>query len=212
MVLMLLGGTAQADLRGMARVIDGDTLEIAGTTVRLHGIDAPEADQTCDGDGRPWPCGEWAGDELRRMIGGDTVECARIDTDRYGRTVARCTVGRHDLGGVLVEAGAAFAYRRYSLDYVAQERAAQSARRGLWDHGGAGTAQPALWRGTVRHVAAQPEPGNCAIKGNVSANGRIYHLPGQRDYERTRINVERGERWFCSEAEAQAAGWRPAQR
>jgi endonuclease YncB( thermonuclease family) len=49
----------------------------------------------------------------------------------------------------------------------------------------------------------------CDIKGNISGNGRIYHLPGGAHYARTRIDESRGERWFCSESEARAAGWRP---
>jgi hypothetical protein len=58
-----------------------------------------------------------------------------------------------------------------------------------------------------------PRDRSCAIKGNISGKGaRIYHVPGQRDYERTGIREEKGERWFCSEAEARAAGWRPARR
>jgi hypothetical protein len=53
------------------------------------------------------------------------------------------------------------------------------------------------------------ETGACNIKGNVSTRGeRIYHVPGQKYYDRTRISASHGERWFCSEAEARAAGWR----
>ncbi len=52
-------------------------------------------------------------------------------------------------------------------------------------------------------------PAGCLIKGNVSTRGeRIYHPPGCRHYNATKINPARGERWFCSEAEAVAAGWR----
>jgi hypothetical protein len=51
----------------------------------------------------------------------------------------------------------------------------------------------------------------CTIKGNISANGRIYHTPASPNYTATRIDPSRGERWFCSEAEARAAGWRPVQ-
>jgi hypothetical protein len=56
--------------------------------------------------------------------------------------------------------------------------------------------------------------GSCTIKGNVSYNRgqRIYHVVGQRDYDRTIITPSRGERWFCSEEEARAAGWRKAGR
>ncbi|WP_444429667.1 sunset domain-containing protein [Rhodobacter capsulatus] len=55
----------------------------------------------------------------------------------------------------------------------------------------------------------QTPPGACRIKGNISKKGQIFHLPGSRDYDRTRIDETRGERWFCTEAEARAAGWRP---
>ena len=68
---------------------------------------------------------------------------------------------------------------------------------------------PALWRAEQRRAAPDPAPpGDCAIKGNVSTSGRIYHVPGSRSYADTRIDTTRGERWFCSEAEARAAGWR----
>ena len=56
------------------------------------------------------------------------------------------------------------------------------------------------------------EGGGCKIKGNISDKGeRIYHVPGQQHYGKTRITTGKGERWFCSEAEALAAGWRPVQ-
>lgn len=53
------------------------------------------------------------------------------------------------------------------------------------------------------------EASACNIKGNVSTRGeRIYHVPGQKYYQETRISASHGERWFCSEEEARAAGWR----
>ena len=54
----------------------------------------------------------------------------------------------------------------------------------------------------------------CDIKGNISydTGERIYHVPGQEYYAETRINLLNGERWFCTEAEAQAAGWQRARR
>lgn len=54
---------------------------------------------------------------------------------------------------------------------------------------------------------------NCRIKGNISQQGeRIYHVPGGEWYGATRINILKGERWFCTEADAQAAGWRRSYR
>jgi hypothetical protein len=64
-------------------------------------------------------------------------------------------------------------------------------------------------RGPPNPQRDYPPRGSCLIKGNISDSGRIYHVPGSAWYERTEINESRGERWFCTEAEAQAAGWRP---
>jgi len=214
LLVLIVAGAAQADVRGAARVIDGDTLAVAGTTIRLFGIDAPERTQGCEVGGRSWPCGIWAGQQLARLIDGQPVSCAGRDTDRYGRMVARCTGPGGDLGAAMVEQGAALAYRRYGLDYVGQEERARRAQRGLWGSDGLQTQDPAAFRAAGRADGGETQsaPAGCVIKGNISASGRIYHRPGQRDYDRTRIDPVRGERWFCSEAEARAAGWRAARR
>ena len=65
---------------------------------------------------------------------------------------------------------------------------------------------------TIVPSMAQPIPaaeGDCKIKGNISRNGKIYHVPGSASYNATKIDESKGEQWFCTEAEAQAAGWRP---
>lgn len=68
-------------------------------------------------------------------------------------------------------------------------------------------------QGTPQSQAPSTDPKGCAIKGNISRAGEhIYHVPGGRNYDRTKIDPDQGERWFCSEQEAQAAGWRPARR
>lgn len=205
---------ATGRLQGHARLIDGDILAIGDVVVRLHGIDAPEADQTCPEQGGAWACGTWASAELRRLTGDDPVVCERVDTDRHGRTVARCVGRGGDLGAAMVRAGAAWAYQRYSLAYVGHEEAARRERRGVWRGGANGLQAPEAWRAAARAVSApaQAGPAGCPIKGNISRSGRIYHRPGQQDYDATRVDEARGERWFCSEAEAQAAGWRAARR
>ena len=58
--------------------------------------------------------------------------------------------------------------------------------------------------------AGEQRPG-CLIKGNINSRGeRIYHEPGGRWYDRTQVDVSKGQRWFCSREEAEAAGWRRA--
>ena len=58
---------------------------------------------------------------------------------------------------------------------------------------------------------AHRRPSGCAIKGNVTKSGRIYHMPWSPWYAQIRIEPDKGKRWFCTEAEALAAGWRPVQ-
>lgn len=211
-VLLALPLAAAADPSGPIRVIDGDTWDVGEVRVRLHGIDAPELDQSCrDAQDRPWPCGRWVTDTARARYEGRHATCTARDTDRYGRVVARCVVDGEDASGYLVGAGLAFAYRRYSTDYVLDEKGAAVNDRGLH---GAQVQSPAAFRRAQRGAAPEVPPAQgCAIKGNVSSKGtRIYHVPGQQHYERTRISPSKGERWFCTEAEARAAGWRRARR
>ena len=74
--------------------------------------------------------------------------------------------------------------------------------------------QPSRWRrGERLQAAAAASAGDCRIKGNISKKGtRIYHVPGGVSYAKTRIDTSKGERWFCTEAKARAAGWRRAKR
>jgi endonuclease YncB( thermonuclease family) len=227
---------------GAVRVIDGDTFDIGGTRVRLHAIDAPELDQTCeDATGAVWECGDWVRREARALFEGRSATCLQSDTDQYGRVIAKCRIDGIDMGATLVTSGLAFAYRRYGMDYDLAEKGAVVARRGLH---ASNVMSPAAFRAarngseTARTVRAEtgaktvrapqstdlvpdwkdrglPNGLNqdCKIKGNVSRSGeKIFHVPGQDYYVDTRISVQRGERWFCSEAEARAAGWRKARK
>ena len=127
------GGTKPPGvIKGYARVVDGDTIWIGDTKIRLHGIDAPEAKQLCYRDNQPWRCGEDATEALRRLIGNNPVRCEDHGSDRYGRTIATCYVRGEDIEAWMVLNGWALAYRRYSTEYVVQEQAAQAARVGLW--------------------------------------------------------------------------------
>lgn len=208
-LLLFLALPAAADPSGPIRVIDGDTFDIGGTKVRLYGVDAPEVDQLCTLDGQPWRCGVWSSQEVRARYQGKTANCDERDRDRYGRVVATCTVGGQDMGRALVRDGLVLAFRRYAMDYDLDEKAAAIAGRGL--HAGELEA-PAAYRAASRD-RIETGPNGCALKGNISGDGkRIFHSPGQENYARTRINTAKGERWFCSAADAEAAGWRAARR
>ncbi len=91
-ILILLPDTVSAEITGKPRIIDGDTIEISDQRIRLHGIDAPEAGQSCLADGRRWACGQNATFALSQMIGTNWVACRERDRDRYGRVVAVCHI------------------------------------------------------------------------------------------------------------------------
>ncbi|MDH2329172.1 thermonuclease family protein [Cereibacter sp. SYSU M97828] len=122
---------------GTVSVIDGDTIDLHGTRIRLHGIDAPESRQTCTlPSGRDWRCGQEAALALSDRIGRASVECVEKDTDRYGRMVAVCYLGRENLNAWMVSEGWAVAYRQYSTDYVGAEAQARAGKAGIWSPAG----------------------------------------------------------------------------
>lgn len=201
---------AETRIEGVARVTDGDTLSLGPVIIRLHGIDAPEAGQTCLGAaGRRWDCGSAATNRLAELVDGQSVSCLALDRDAYGRIVAQCRAGAQDLAARLIAEGLGWAFLRYSDAYIAAEAAAREKQVGIW----AGENEaPWDYRANrwARAAAEAPRPG-CPIKGNISNKGeKIYHTPWSPHYARTRIDEEKGERWFCDEAEAVAAGWHAA--
>lgn len=197
-------------IAGDAIVIDGDTLEIGGRRIRLEGIDAPEMAQSCQTDsGSPWRCGRAAQQKLTEVTRGQTVACDAAGTDKYGRILAVCFVEGEDINAALVRQGLAWAFVRYSELYVSKEAEARAARRGIWQ---ADNTAPWDFRHGRWQTAEASAPLGCAIKGNVSSKGMIYHAPWSAWYDKVKIDEARGERWFCSEDEAIAAGWRAAQQ
>lgn len=127
LLFVALAGAAHAQT-----VTDGDTLRLSGTIYRLHGIDAPELSQTCP-DG--WPAGRLAATHLQQLVQGKAVVCEAKGRDRYGRPIAVCRAAGADLGELMVRGGYAWAFVRYSGDYVAQEVRAKADNLGVHAHG-----------------------------------------------------------------------------
>lgn len=120
-------------IAGPAHIIDADTLDIAGTRLRLAGVDAVELHQRCiTRDGAPWPCGERARAALATLIADQAVSCRTQGADVYRRQLARCYLGRRDLNRWLVAHGWAVAYGRDAALFVGAEAQARRARRGVW--------------------------------------------------------------------------------
>lgn len=168
-VVLVLSGVSLAlaeTIVGRGSIIDGDTLEIHGTRIRLWGVDAPESTQLCRGeDSLPYRCGAKAAKELDRFIAGRPISCQPVSRDAYGRTVATCAVDDVDLGDWLVQRGLALDWPKHSKGrYERARREAEHTERGLW----AGTfVAPWLYRACSK---TKGRSGDCSD----GANG---HLP-----------------------------------
>jgi endonuclease YncB( thermonuclease family) len=128
----VLSGTG-TDIKGLATVIDGDTIEIRGMRIRLFGIDAPEDGQFCTRGGRPWLCGSEAALQLDSFVKHFEVICDAQDRDRYGRLVAICRTSRGDIGEWIVSKGLALDWPRYSSGrYAKNQDMAKSQKLGMW--------------------------------------------------------------------------------
>ena len=129
---------------GAPTVVDGDTLRIAGEQIRLHGIDAPELQQTCS-DG--WHAGDAARRALASLVAMGVPHCERVTTDVYGRTVAICRVNGEDIGAAMVRRGLAWAYTAYSWRYWPEEWLAWYEGAGVHAHS---CARASAWRADHR--------------------------------------------------------------
>jgi endonuclease YncB( thermonuclease family) len=133
-----------AQIMGNARIVDGDTMWVGDTKIRLFGIDAPEAKQKCkDATGNIWMAGQDATEFLRRLTDGKEVTCLLQGKDKYRRVIGTCKIEYLNINAEMIKAGLAMAYRKYSYRYIDEETSAQKSRTGMW----AGKCDPPwIWR------------------------------------------------------------------
>lgn len=236
LILLLAVLSAGPSWAAGVAVKDGGTLELAGVTYRLDGIDAPELDQMCiDEHADSWACGVEARDQLAKLIGSRDVRCEDLGLGGISRNrhIGICTVEGETatLNQLMVRQGFALNFEPYARGrFKDDEAGAKSNRRGLWKGCFAGPYEfrrgrkdGALLGDSCRadkdreiRAALFPEqpvmPAGCSIKGKfalrarVTGNLGVYHLQGCRSYPA----LTEPDRWFCSEEDAQAAGFRRA--
>lgn len=196
----------------VAIVVNGETLRLANVLIRLDGVEAPDRSQSCQGQGKKrWKCGEMAQVALERLVRGKTLKCQTGTTpDAIGRLNGTCALedGR-DVGAVLVEGGHVFSTSSYFGGYAVQENEAKRQKIGVWAND---IERPAEYRAKLWDSAKLTAPEGCPIKGTVTSAGKLYVLPWSSEYAKATVRPQRGERWFCSEGDAQAAGWRSSER
>lgn len=208
----------------VSRVIDGDTIELTDRRkVRYIGIDTPESVDPR----QPVACfGKEATEKNREFVLGKEIEMEKdvSETDRFGRLLryVYVKIGETEMmvNEGLVREGYAHA-ASYPPDVKHQEKLraaeveAREVERGLWQSCKTESVAPAPKAGPetqeIGSDTSRSDSSGCTIKGNISSTGdKIYHLPGCGSYEKTSIDPERNESWFCSEEEAVSAGWRKA--
>ena len=197
--------SSDLDQARVLSIVDGDTIwvDIDGleSKVRYIGINCPEIEH----EDRP---GEWLGPEAteanRALVEGKTVRLEKdvSDADQHGRLLRYVWVGDSMINESLVSQGYARAERyppdvKHQARLDAAEEQARARNLGVWGS-----------------PSSNPDQGyscDACIKGNINSQGQqIYHFPGCEAYQKTGIDLDRGERYFSSEAEARAAGWRRA--
>lgn len=198
---------------GRASALGADTLRIGDHTLQLAGIEAPERDQVCQRSGnRRWRCGAEAASALSRLVDGKALTCERNGSGTNGRILATCHLAKTDIGASLVRSGHVFAADTMLASYGSEQKQAQAARRGLWQADK--PERPAAYRARLWEEAKARAPEGCPIKGTIvrrrGESGKVYHLPWAPAYAQVRVRPARGERWFCSEAQATQAGFRPS--
>jgi endonuclease YncB( thermonuclease family) len=199
---------ADVSISGPARVLDGDTIEIAGERIRLHGIDAPELAQTCMAErGSSWSCGIDAATALADIVTDKIVECVRKSKDKYGRTIAVCAVAGHDISATMTCRGQAWAYREFSADYAGHEVDAKTRRAGIWR---AETVPAWQFRHEAWDKAVNEAPNGRPIVGVRRSGECIYHAPWTRHYRKLNLSNTRGKTFYADESEALEAGCRAA--
>ncbi len=120
-------------ITGKAVVTDGDTIIIQKAVIRLHGIDAPEIDQTCWKKSQEYQCGVAAKTYLENLINNQAVTCHIYETDTYGRDIGKCFNDENiDLNAQMVSSGNAVAYLYFSQDYARQQAGAKKNKKGIW--------------------------------------------------------------------------------
>jgi endonuclease YncB( thermonuclease family) len=236
LILIMAVCFASQSFAAGAIVRDGATVQLADTTYRLDGIDAPELDQMCiDEHADPWACGVEARDQLSKLIGDRQVRCEDLGlaTPYRKRHIGICTVEGETtpLNQLLVRQGFAVNFEPYARGRFREDEAgAKDNRQGLWK--GCFVAPQEFRRGRkdgtllgascradkdreIRAVLFPEEPAmpsGCSIKGKLAVRARftgnvgVYHLQGCRSYPA----LTKPDRWFCSEDDAQAAGFRRA--
>ena len=215
----------------VTRVVDGDTIDVnmGGSTqrVRLIGIDTPES---VDPRQAVECFGKEASLKLKGLIEGRKVrleaDASQDNKDKYGRILRYVWDGEENINLWMIREGYAFEYTyrdtyKYQAQFKETERTAREAKVGLWSPSSCNgdrklkTSEVLGLNDTGEtkneEVNQESQPAGCVIKGNINTKDeKIYHLPGCGSYEKTQIDASRGERWFCTEAEAVSAGWRKA--
>lgn len=234
-IAALLLAIAGPSLAAEIVVTNGDTLRVDRTTYRLEGIDAPEIDQMClDQTGDVWPCGVAVRDQLSAHIGSRAVRCEDKGPDPIynHRRIAICSIENEatTLNEWLVREGWAIKFEPSAKGRFSTEEAdARENLRGLWKGCFAEPRELRAWnRNGARLVGGGCQAGHenrirdklfrvdtamppgCPIKAKLALRAvgyeGIYHLPRCGSYQR----LKRAQRWFCSEQDAMAEGFRKA--
>lgn len=192
-------------VQGSGRVVGPGLVRIGNRTIRLNGVSMLDFAQDChQASGFKWACGTEAKQAFEKLVRNQKTLRCEINGGANGISHGDCQTNAINVAGELVRQGHAFAEDTIWSTYSNQQAEAQEAKAGLW----AGEPERAEdWRARLFAQAATTAPGGCPIKGRIRSGRKSYVLPHSADYKRVTVREDRGERWFCSKEEAEAAGF-----
>lgn len=182
-------------VEGVARAVTGDTIQVGTEVLFLNGIVAPAGEKKSRA-------------RLADFVAAHPLVCDIQSMTQGSHRTARCSSDGIDISSEMLRSGHAIAYPENGVDLIALQKAAREEGLGLWTSDKVDLLAAGLASGSA-------PPRDCAIKGNKSHKSPYdlrYHMLDTDYYSRTRINPQQGEKWFCTEGDAEAAGFGPAGR
>lgn len=180
---------------GVGRAVSGDLIEVGSEVFFLNGIVVPTDEKG-------------SRTRMTELVANQQVVCEVQTITQGSHRTAMCSIDGNDVSSQMVRSGLAIAYPENGVDLSPLQTAARDERMGIWAGG-------EFERLATDMASGSASPRDCTIKGNKGHRAPYdlrYHMPDTAYYGRTRINPRQGEKWFCSEDDAKAAGFASSAR
>ena len=193
-----LGGFRETEGKyKVEKVLDGDSFVIGlNQSVRLANLDAPQLE---------FCYGKEAKENIEDLILEKYVRIEDAGRDHFGRIIGMVYLDDKLVNEIIVRNG----WAKYQTGGTENKEITELMKKSAKEAKEKGLG---VWSRKCYQKENLENP-ECLIKGNIgkSDGTKIYHLPGCSEYDRTVVELDLGEQWFCNEKEAERAGYRKSE-